>query len=172
MKSFPAPDSYHLSAAVGWLGLGNWQEANEELEKITPALRGRLEVLEVRFQVYARAEKWDTATEIAAALVKMQPNEPQAWINLAYATRRKAGGGIPQAKEVLVPVEKRFPNVWVIPYNLACYSAQLGLLDECQEWFKKAMAIDEQTVKRAAIDDPDLTPLWDSMRGTVWKRME
>jgi hypothetical protein len=34
----------------------------------------------------------------------------------------------------------------------------------------QAMAIDEPTVKRAAIDDPDLKPLWDSMSGTIWKR--
>jgi hypothetical protein len=34
------------------------------------------------------------------------------------------------------------------------------------------MAIDEQTVKQAAIDDPDLQPLWDSMGGTTWKRVE
>jgi len=35
-----------------------------------------------------------------------------------------------------------------------------------------AMNIDENTVKRAAIDDPDLQPLWDSMGGTSWKRTE
>jgi hypothetical protein len=63
-----------------------------------------------------------------------------------------------------------FAKVWLIPYNLACYCAQLGHLDECQVWFKKAMAIDEHTVKRAAIDDPDLKPLWDSMSGTLWKK--
>lgn len=32
------------------------------------------------------------------------------------------------------------------------------------------MTIDEHTVKRAAIDDPDLKPLWDSMSGTLWER--
>ena len=34
------------------------------------------------------------------------------------------------------------------------------------------MAIDEHTVKRAAIDDPDLQPLWDIMSGTLWKRIK
>jgi hypothetical protein len=32
------------------------------------------------------------------------------------------------------------------------------------------MAIDEHAVKRVALDDPDLKPLWDSMSGTLWKR--
>ena len=64
----------------------------------------------------------------------------------------------------------KFPAEPTLTYNLACYCAQLGRLDECKEWFRKAMAIDEQTVKRAAIDDPDLKPLWDSMSGTLWNR--
>lgn len=46
----------------------------------------------------------------------------------------------------------------------------MGRLTECEDWFKQAMGIDEHTVKRAAIDDPDLAPLWDSMSNTLWKR--
>jgi tetratricopeptide (TPR) repeat protein len=164
------PDNFHLSAAIGWLELGNWQEANEELEKIAPALRGHPDVLLVRHEVYAKAEKWDVAAEIASALTKIRPGEPQFWIWQAYAARRMPGGGIPQAKEILGKAEPMFPNVWTIYYNLACYCAQLNQLGECKEWFEKAMAIDEQTVKRLAIDDPDLKPLWDTLGGTVWKR--
>ncbi len=154
------------------LGLGNHIEANEELANITPQNRAHPSVLAVRFEIFAKAGKWDAAAEIAAALVKMQPNQPGAWITLAYATRRKPGGGILPAKEVLTSVQKRFPKVWLIPYNLACYCAQLGRLEDSAAWFKKAMAIDEHTVKRAAIDEPDLKPLWDSMGGTFWKRTE
>jgi hypothetical protein len=34
------------------------------------------------------------------------------------------------------------------------------------------MAIDEHTVKRAAIDDPDLKLLRDRMGGTLWRPTE
>ena len=38
---------------------------------------------------------------------------------------------------------------------------------------KKAIAIDdEHTMKRVSIDDPDLKPLWDSMSGRLWKRID
>jgi hypothetical protein len=46
------------------------------------------------------------------------------------------------------------------------------MVDECQSWFKQAMAIAADTVRRAAIDDPDLKSLWDSMKGTIWKKTE
>jgi hypothetical protein len=41
----------HLSAAIGWVGLGDWREANDELEKITQDLRSHPEVLEVRWLI-------------------------------------------------------------------------------------------------------------------------
>jgi hypothetical protein len=39
-------DALHLSAAIGWLELGNHIEANEDLEKITPDFREHPDVLE------------------------------------------------------------------------------------------------------------------------------
>jgi hypothetical protein len=46
---------------------------------------------------------------------------------------------------------------------------RLPIFEEAEKWFKQAMAIDEETVKREAIDDPDLKPFWDSMSGSGWK---
>jgi hypothetical protein len=48
MKPLESPDSHHLQAAVGCLELGNWSEANEELENITPQMRVHPDVLAVR----------------------------------------------------------------------------------------------------------------------------
>ncbi len=75
-----------------------------------------------------------------------------------------------EAQALLLPAFKKFPGHWTIPYNLACYCAQLGELDESQQWLKAAMSSDESRTKRMAIDDPDLKPLWDSMSGTLWIR--
>lgn len=58
------PDTHHLAAAQGWLQLGNHVEANEELEQIAPSLRSHPDVLELRWQIYAKAEKWDACLDI------------------------------------------------------------------------------------------------------------
>jgi tetratricopeptide (TPR) repeat protein len=144
MKPLAEPDTHYLRSAQGWLELGNFVEANEELEKIAAPFRAHPDVLDVKFEIHARADKWDMAAEIGRSLVRIRPDK----------------------------AEPMFPKVWTIPYNLACYCAQLGQLNECQEWFKRAMSIDENTVRRTAIDDPDMKPLWDSMIGMVWKRTE
>ena len=51
MPEFTISDRRHLEAAEGWLGLGSWEEAKDELDNITPQLRGHPEVLGVRFQI-------------------------------------------------------------------------------------------------------------------------
>ena len=170
IKPLEPPDSIHLKAAEGWLELGDHVEANEELEKVTPTLRAHPDVLELRWQIYAKEKKWGACVDIAEAVIKLDSNRPDAWIHRSFALHELKR--TQEAFDHLLPVADRFSKVWTIPYNLACYCAQLGRLDECQAWFKKAMAIEEQTVKRMAIDDPDLKPLWDSMSGTLWKRTE
>jgi hypothetical protein len=90
-----------------------------------------------------------------------------AWITLAYATRRKPGpgGGIPQAKAILTPAQKRFPKEWLIPYNLACYECQLGNQKAALAWLNKAFDLgDPKELKPMALADPDLEPFWAKIR--------
>ena len=168
MKPLPLQDQRFLDAAEGWLGLGDYLAANEELEQITPELRADPKVLEVRLGVYWAAKKWEACVEIADALVKLRPDNDYGWIGRSFALHELKR--TQEAYECLLPAEVKFRKNWKIPYNLACYCAQLNRFEEAQIWFKKAMAIDEHTVKVEAVDDPDLKPLWDSMSGTLWKK--
>lgn len=49
-------DSRLLIAAEGWLELGDWQSANDELENITPTVRAHPDVLKMRVAVYMAAK--------------------------------------------------------------------------------------------------------------------
>ena len=147
--------------------LGNAAEANEELERISPTLRTHPAVLAVRYEVYSRTKQWDAAAEIAGTQVKLTAEDPGAWISLAYATRRKPGGGIPQAREILIQAQPKFPDQSLIPYNLACYECQLGNLTEAWQWLEKAFAIGgTRQMKKMALDDLDLQPLWEKLKET------
>ncbi len=146
---------------MGWLELGNWREANDELDKITPSFLAHPNVLEVRFQICAKAEKWDAAAELARELVQINPNEAQFWISHAYATRRMPGGGIPEAKDILREAQRLFPKEHLIAYNLACYDCQLGDNSEAWKWLKTAFDLgDAEQLTVMALKDPDLKPLW------------
>src|SRR5258706_13055014 len=85
VKAFSNSDVHHLRAAEGWVELGNHLEANEELEKITPELRAHPDVLALRWQIYAKAEKWNACLDIATAITKLAPDQPMGWIHRSFA---------------------------------------------------------------------------------------
>ena len=166
IKPLEPPDSLHLKAAEGWFELGNHVEANEELEKITPTLRVHPDVLEIRWQIYAKANKWEPCVDIARALIKLAPTRSHGWLHLAYSLRRAKGGGLLAAQEALSPIATKFPQEPTIPYNLACYDCQLGNLKEARQWLEKAFNIgDSKRLKLMALDDPDLKLLWANIGG-------
>jgi Flp pilus assembly protein TadD len=165
MKPLEPPDSHHLSAAQGWLGLGDWKEAVEELKQIAPERRQIPEALEVIREIFIQAGRWDMAARAAGHLVEMKPGEPETWIALAYATRRKRGGGLGPAREILAKAQNRFPKEPVIAYNLACYECQLGNQQAALKWLRKAFAASRSREMRSmALHDRDLEPLWPKIR--------
>jgi len=152
-------DQRHLTAAEGWLELGNYLEANEELEQITPTMRAHPLVLRVRWGVYAKAEKWEMAVEIARTMTKILPTNSWGWIHWAFSLHELRR--TKEAKDVLLPVADRFPDEATIHYNLACYCSRLGELKEAWQWLKRAIdREDKNDIRLMALDDPDLEPLW------------
>lgn len=168
MKSFSSTDLHFLRAAQGWLELGDHLEANKELENIAPELRGHPDVLDLRWRIYAKEQKWAACVDIGFALVQLAPERSDSWIHRSFALH--AANRTQEALDNLLPVANKFPDEWRVPYNLSCYCSILRRFDEAQEWFKKAMLVDDKSVQRAGIDDPDLQPLWDSMSTTIWRK--
>ena len=55
----------------------------------------------------------------------------------------------------------RFPDQAMIRYNLACYSCQLGEMEESMQWLGKAMDLaGKKEIRRIALNDADMKPLW------------
>lgn len=159
IKPLEPPDSIHLTAAEGWLGLGNQIEAFEELERISPQLRAHPDVLELRWQIYAKEKKWEACVNIARAIAKLVPSHPHGWIHLAYSLHELKR--TKEARDVLIPIMDKFPKEYLMRYNLACYSCQLGKLKEAKELLKKARDLaGKKDIRLMALNDPDLEPLW------------
>jgi predicted Zn-dependent protease len=159
MKPLELHDERHVDAAQGWFELGNCIEATEELEQITPEMRGHPSVLEVRFHIYAAAKKWEYAAEIAKAIADLVPESPFGFTHRAFSLHELKR--TQEAWNVLLPVVDRFPDQYIIRYNLACYACQLGNLKAARDWLQKAIDLaGTMEVKLMALNDPDLEPLW------------
>jgi tetratricopeptide (TPR) repeat protein len=158
------PDQQYWQAAVGYVELGMFQDANDELEKIDPFNRAAPEVLAVRVAIYHGLKKWELMQQIAKRLKQFEPDNPRWTISLAYATRRTLSTDV--AMKILVDAEAKFPREPAIPYNRACYYCQLGEMEKAKRYLKEAFEIDLNW-RKAALADEDLRPFWDSLNTTV-----
>ena len=159
IKPLAPPDLHHLNAAEGWLGLGNLIEAQAELGRVAPAFAAHPEVLRVKYHLYERTRNWEAAADVAQTLCRLAPQSPFGWIHLAYALHELRR--TQEAYHVLIPVVERFPEEYVIRYNLACYACRMGNLEEARGWLKKAIGlVGVDTIKAMACSDLDLETLW------------
>jgi tetratricopeptide (TPR) repeat protein len=160
-RALPYPDPAYLDAAIGWFFLGLPDESLRELERMHAASRRNPDVLELEWALRARLGDWILARTVAEALLQEAPERPFGWIHLAYCLRRVPEGGLESAWNLLRPAFERFPKEKIIPYNLACYAAQMGRLDEAWEWFLTAIDVagGPDELKALALADADLEPL-------------
>jgi hypothetical protein len=162
MKELDERERFALSAAEGWLMLGCPAEAELELEAICAHNMNRSEVLCLRWAVSFHGKRWEDARSIAKVWCWTTPESLEAWIACANSTREFEG--LAAAKQILLDIAERFPLDWVVPYNLACYCAQLGEIAEAVLWLNKALSLDmQQKIRREAAGDPDLAPLWEAL---------
>ncbi len=158
------PDRQHLAAAEGFLALGMCDDANSELEEIDPFCRRLPEVLAVRLGIYQQTKRWEMAQVVAKQLATDDSSNPQWLISLAYATRRLES--LEPAKAILLDAVSRHPKEPIIHYNLACYDCQMGHLESAKDHLKRAFDLAAQC-RAMALDDPDLKPLWKSLKSEL-----
>jgi Flp pilus assembly protein TadD len=167
MQPIEPPDTFRLSAAQGWLELGDAAEARLELDQISPGTQSHPRVLQVRWILHATQRDWPAALEVARALLKVAPESPEAWLHHAYALRRIPEGGLQQAWDALMPALEKFPGEETVAYNLACYACQMNQLDTARSLLRRALAAggNREQMKQMALHDEDLQPLWTEIRG-------
>jgi tetratricopeptide (TPR) repeat protein len=160
VKPLPPEEARHLLAAQGWLELGNYLEANEELEKIDARLRSHPHVLEERWRIYARAEKWEACLDIGEALVKLAPKDPIGWL-FRSAAFHKLKRTI-HARVGLLQAAKKFPKSWEVRYGLARYACLLGKPEEARAWLHQAFELGPRgKLRTVVLEDPDLGQIWE-----------
>jgi Flp pilus assembly protein TadD len=148
----------HVLASSGYRELGMFDSAAQVLEEIAPEDKNRTEVLGMRVQLYMAAKKWDMVAAVASHLVKVEPENAGWWITLAYSVRRIEG--IEKAEAILLRAQAIHPKVAMIAFNLACYASVAGRTEEAKERLRHAIQLDKE-IRKLAIEDNDLKPLWD-----------
>jgi hypothetical protein len=82
-----APDQKHLDVASGYIQLGMFTDAAEELEKIDPLLRAAREVLAVRVAIYHGLKKWDLLQVVAQKLAEYDVQNVDWVLTLTFSAQ-------------------------------------------------------------------------------------
>lgn len=162
MGSLKYPELHHLRAANGWVELGAFDDAVEELENLPKHLREHPDVLDVEWKIRAGQENWSDALKIAERMVESGPEQVSGWVHRSYSLHE-----LKRTQDAMVslqPAYKKFLGDFIIPYNLACYCCQMGDLLNAKTWLERAIKRgDRKTVKKMALCDGDL----ESMRAEI-----
>ncbi len=143
-----------LRYARGYIELGLFNEAADELEGIEYADRFHPDVMAARIEVHLAAKQWAMVVDTACDLARKAPTIEVAWIHWAYALREL--DRIAEAKAVLIEAEPRHgKSSALLHYNLACYHCLLEERREARKELKTAFAMDPE-LRSVARDDSDL----------------
>jgi predicted metal-dependent peptidase len=152
-----SPDTLHLQAAQGWLELGNYVEADAELDGITASLRAHPDVLKVCWEIYAAAKKWEAALDIAAALVRLIPEEAVGWETRPFCVHEMKR--TTEARDNLLPVVEKFPDDAIKPFARRLHDALQAQGIRC--WLDEKQLLPGDHIHRE-IDEA--VRLWDKVR--------
>lgn len=126
-----------LRASLGWIELGNLDEAAAVLDKFPAVLQEHPDILQTRFFVLASAERWEKALAIAEQLLREAPERSISWITWGYSMASLGRAGEAYAK--IEPVVEKFPDDHSIRRTMGVLASKLRKPEDSAKWFRAAI---------------------------------
>ncbi len=145
-----------IAAAQGYIVLGLFADARKEMAALPPEATKRTDVVELRVLCSMGEKDWDAALIDAIWLCTLEMDEPGGYIHAAYCMHEL--GRTEEAFRFLRNGPPSLRKKAVYFYNLGCYSARLGRIQQALGYLEKAFAKDP-ALRKSARKDPDLAAL-------------
>jgi tetratricopeptide (TPR) repeat protein len=145
-----------LLAAQGYIELEMPDEALRELDALSPEDRDREDSLQMRLFVFMRTKRWDEALAVCARLRRLFPECATGYIHGAFCLHEM--NRTLEAKQLLLTGPTSLLREPTYHYNLGCYDAVLGNLEEAIRHLEASFEMDKK-FREIAKHDPDLKPV-------------
>ena len=145
-----------LTAATGYVELGLSDLAWEELTCLEEHDRSLPEVQEFILSLLIRENRWEEAVAAGSGLCNEPAMPPSIFIHTAFALHEL--GRTAEARAVLVGGPPSLRSDPLFHYNMACYLAVSGDLQDAEVCLRTAFQMDPKLRAHAATD-PDLRSL-------------
>ena len=150
--------NHSLLAAQGYLELEMMDEALHELETLTESERNLAEVLHMRLFIMMRLQRWEEAVTAAGKLRGVCPEGSDGYIQGAFCLHEM--GRTEEARMLLLESPAALRDEPTFHYNLACYEAVLGNVQDATKHLQTSFRMDHH-FRELAKADPDLEPVRD-----------
>jgi predicted Zn-dependent protease len=145
-----------LLAAQGYIELDMPEEALRELDGIEGPARTSGAALQMRLFVVMRTRKWLDAATLCERLREEDPNGSTGYIHGAFCLHEL--GQTSAARELLLSGPSSLVQEPTYHYNMACYSAVLGDIEEAVQFLETSFTMDKKFRAIARLD-PDLASI-------------
>ena len=146
-----------LNPFSGYILLGMYDDAHEELESLPEELKTHPLVLEARFTLLVELERWEEAAFLGESICKLCPTKLDFHFKTAHCLHQLKR--TQDAKDTLLAAPHTIRETAIYWYTLACYETQLGHQDEARDLLKQCFQIDPK-FRGVALEEVDLEPLW------------
>jgi Flp pilus assembly protein TadD len=145
-----------LNAAGGYIELGLPDMAWDELHTLPDADRRLPEVQEFILGLLIRENRWEEAVATGHGLCTAPEMPPSIFIHTAFALHEL--GRTPEARALLLAGPPALRSDPLFHYNMACYLAVAGDLQDAEVCLRTAFQMDPK-LRVHACTDPDLREL-------------
>ena len=142
-----------LVASQGYSELGLPELALAELDLLPEDVATSPLGIESRLSVLMQAKRWKPALGVGRELCRVAPDKTAGFIHTAFCLHEM--GKSREALEVLSSGPAALKAEPTYHYNLACYAAALGNIEEARAHLNVSFAMDK-SLKDYARTDPDL----------------
>jgi len=142
-----------LLATQGYIELGMPAEALAEIDQLSAEDREREEVLQLRLFILMHSRSWAAAAEVCDRLRGLFPGASTGYIHGAFCLHEL--GRTADAKRLLLSGPPSLASEATYFYNLGCYDAVLGNVEEATAALKTSFEMDNK-FREIAKYDPDL----------------
>jgi len=142
-----------LLAAQGYMELDMPDEALRELNSLPAEAQAGEDALQMRLFLHMRAKEWLPSLAVCEQLRHTSPDCSSGYIHGAFCLHEL--GRTSEAKELLLQAPALLQEEPTFHYNLGCYNAILGNIEDAQRHLSKSFQMDKK-FREIAMVDPDL----------------
>lgn len=146
-----------LQAAEGYGELGMFDEALAELSCISEPNQSELPVMQARLFLLLQFKQFRGALEVSREISVNHPELPVGFIHSAFCLHEL--GQTVEARDLLMSGPASLLDEATYYYNLACYNAVLGEMQQARAYLKTSFKMNKK-FREIAEHDPDLSAIW------------